>query len=129
MGELCRLTKWRSTASIVKVIPATANALRDDAWLPITDQREWADKPRWSPDGKMLYFTLRRDGFWNPWAVRFDSVRGKTTGAPFQVTYFTNPELEVFRNVPYAGWVSRPGSAAHDDGADRQHKDSRHRDR
>ena len=78
---------------IVEVMPTTG--ADDRHWVPVTDEHGWADKPRWSPDGKLLYFTTRKDGFWNLWAVRFDAVQGKPAGAPFQVTHFGNPEREL----------------------------------
>jgi Tol biopolymer transport system component/DNA-binding winged helix-turn-helix (wHTH) protein len=82
---------------IVEVIPATGGDERH--WVPVTDQHGWADKPRWSPDGKLLYFITRKDGFWNLWAVRFDAAQGKPVGAPFQVTHFGNPERELSPHI------------------------------
>jgi len=49
--------------------------------------------PRWSPDGKTLYFMSSRTGVLNVWAIRFDGAAGHPVGAPFQVTAFDNPSL------------------------------------
>jgi hypothetical protein len=57
-------------------------------WTALTGAHEWADKPRWSPDGKLLYFILQRGSFFNLWALHFDGVQGKAIGAPFQITRF-----------------------------------------
>jgi Tol biopolymer transport system component len=35
--------------------------------LPVTEESGWADKPRWSPDGRTLYFLSERDGFACVW--------------------------------------------------------------
>jgi len=40
-------------------------------WIPIADSG-WDDKPRWSPDGNVLYFVSERDGFRCIWAQRLD---------------------------------------------------------
>jgi Tol biopolymer transport system component len=69
--------------STVFVSPAAGGA-----WIPITEARNFEDKPRWSPDGRTLYFLSNRNGFWNLWGRRFDSPGGKPVGAPFQVTTF-----------------------------------------
>jgi hypothetical protein len=62
-------------------------------WVPVTDGKSWDDKPRWSPDGKMLYFMSARTGLLNVWAIRFDDVGSRVIGEPFQVTAFENPGL------------------------------------
>ena len=62
--------------------------------MHVTDAHEWADKPRWSPDGNLLYFIRRQASFFNVWAVRFDAKTGKAIGAPFQVTHFDSPGFQ-----------------------------------
>ena len=60
-------------------------------WIRITDEKYWADKPRWSPDGKTIYFLSSRGGFLNVWGKRFNSIRGEPGKDPFQVTRFGSP--------------------------------------
>jgi hypothetical protein len=60
-----------------------------------TDPHSWADKPRWSPDGKRLYFWLRRGSVYNVWGLRFDDAQGTTVGAPFQVTHFDGRARQI----------------------------------
>ena len=69
-------------------------------WLNITDGKQWDDKPRWSPDGKTIYFLSRRDGFFNVWGIRFDPVHGKPLAKPFRVTTFEGPRLMVPQQIP-----------------------------
>jgi dipeptidyl aminopeptidase/acylaminoacyl peptidase len=64
-------------------------------WIRITDGKHWDDKPRWSPDGKTIYFVSGRRGLFNVWGIRFDAVKGKPVGDPFQVTSFESPSLMV----------------------------------
>ena len=58
------------------------------AWLPITDGQAFDDKPRWSKDGRILYYLSHRDGFFNVWGRRFNSSAGKPQREPFRVTTF-----------------------------------------
>jgi Tol biopolymer transport system component/DNA-binding winged helix-turn-helix (wHTH) protein len=81
--------------SLLYVMAATGGP-----WIRITDGKHWDDKPRWSPDGKTIYFVSGRNGFFNVWGIRFDAVREKPVGDPFQVTSFESPSLMVPTNIP-----------------------------
>ena len=61
------------------------------AWLHVPTSAA-ADKPRWSPDGRWLYYTEDSSVGYNVWRVPFDPVRGLLTGAASQVTRFTHPD-------------------------------------
>src|SRR5437763_4030125 len=84
--------------SSIFVVPAHGGK-----WIRITDGRQWDDKPRWSPDGKSIYFISARRGFYNVWGNRFDPVNGRVVGNPFQVTDFDNPALMVPPYIPDVG--------------------------
>lgn len=64
-------------------------------WVPITDGKDWADKPRWSPDGKTIYYVSGRAGFFNVWGIRFDPAKGHPVGKPFRVTNLSSPGLMI----------------------------------
>ena len=57
----------------------------ESEWIPITDFVRENDKPRWSPDGNMLYFTSDRDGSRCIWAQRLDPATKRPTGEPIGV--------------------------------------------
>ena len=84
------------TRSTVFVSPAGVGP-----WIPMTphEDRYFEDKPRWSPDGRTLYFLSNRNGFWNVWGRRFDPERGKALGGPFQVSRFDSSMQMVRENV------------------------------
>jgi hypothetical protein len=46
------------------------------------------DKPRWSPDGNLLYFISDRDGFLCFWAQRLDPASKRPIGPPFSIYHF-----------------------------------------
>jgi Tol biopolymer transport system component/DNA-binding winged helix-turn-helix (wHTH) protein len=69
--------------------------VRGGPWVPITDGKQWDDKPRWSPDGKAIYFLSDRAGFYNIWGIRFDPATGRPLGEPFRVTSYDSPSLRM----------------------------------
>ena len=60
-------------------------------WVRVTEGRSYDDKPRWSGDGKTLYFLSNRSGFFNVWGIKFDAAAGRPAGGPFRVTNLENP--------------------------------------
>jgi hypothetical protein len=67
--------------------------------IRIADGKHWDDKPRWSPDGNIIYFLSEREGFFNVWGIRFDSGRARPIGEPFPVTTFSSPRLMVAKSI------------------------------
>jgi len=59
--------------------------------IKITEGDTYDDRPRWSPDGRLVYFLSTRGGFLNLWAKRFDPVERRAVGEPFPVTQFDSP--------------------------------------
>jgi Tol biopolymer transport system component/DNA-binding winged helix-turn-helix (wHTH) protein len=84
--------------SALYLVPASGGP-----WTRITDGRHWDDKPRWSPDGKTIYFVSRPGGSFNVWGIRFDPAAGKTVGQPFQVSKFDSPRLQISGAIPTVG--------------------------
>jgi Tol biopolymer transport system component/DNA-binding winged helix-turn-helix (wHTH) protein len=82
-------------SAVISVVRADQSNASEHDWSMISPIHEWADKPRWSPDGKLLYFVLRTGLFFNLWAVRFNSSSGSAAGAPFQVTHLGTPEFQI----------------------------------
>jgi Tol biopolymer transport system component len=69
--------------SAISVIPS-----RGGAWVPVTTGEQYDTKPRWSPDGRFIYFLSDRDGTWNLWRRGFDPSSGSPLGEPTRVSSF-----------------------------------------
>ena len=85
--------------SALYVIPVAGGA-----WTRITDGRHWDDKPRWSPDGRAIYFVSGSDGFFNVWGIRFNPATGKPVGQPFELSRFDRPRLMIPHWIPPVGF-------------------------
>ncbi|MGH9657139.1 MAG: hypothetical protein ACRD96_01270, partial [Bryobacteraceae bacterium] len=57
----------------------------EDKWIWITDDSTFHEKPRWSPDGSLLYYTSDRDGFRCVRAQRLDPATKRPVRAAFDV--------------------------------------------
>jgi serine/threonine protein kinase len=78
------------TARQTYVAPFSPSALiAKTVWQPILRMVESGERTcGWSPDGKLLYFLLERDGFRCLYAVRIDPRTGGAGGEPFLVAHF-----------------------------------------
>jgi Tol biopolymer transport system component len=81
-------------------------AVNGGPWIRITDGKQLALSPQWSPNGKMIYFVSARGGFFNVWGIRFDPAKGKLVGLPFSVTAFDSLSLMVPRQITGATGLS-----------------------
>ena len=57
------------------IAPLQDGATPESEWHAITSGEFSDDKPRFSPDGNLLYFTSNRDGFVCLWAQRLDPAK------------------------------------------------------
>ena len=76
--------------STVYVVPSTGGS-----WRAITEGVWFDDKPRWGPDGRVLYFVSNRAGIANVWGRHFDSATGTPVGEPFPVTSFRSAQFQL----------------------------------
>ena len=79
-----------SPTSAVYVMPSGGGP-----WRPITDGRSFDDKPRWGPDGNIVFFVSNRSGTPNVWARRFETTTGVPVGEPFAVTSFHSAQFQL----------------------------------
>jgi eukaryotic-like serine/threonine-protein kinase len=82
---------------------ARADGAPDQPLIRIAGEHTWPDKPRWSPDGRTLYFiSPHRAPYFNLWGVGFDADRGAPVGEPFTLTAFDSPALHISPHVQRA---------------------------
>ena len=73
--------------SVLGVVPAAGGK-----WTSLTDTTLWADKPRWAPDGKAIYFISNRESaFFDVWGIEFDPVKGVAVGDEYRATRYDDP--------------------------------------
>ena len=72
--------------------------------IRISDGQIWQDKPRWSADGKRIYFVGERNGYVNVFTVPFDPVQGRSTGEIRQISDFKSPEFAIAQVIPTIGF-------------------------
>ncbi|HEU5314665.1 MAG TPA: hypothetical protein VFX49_01035, partial [Chloroflexota bacterium] len=72
--------------SLVEIVPFTdGKAAPADSLIPVTDDKSFHDKPVWSPDGNLLYFTSDRDGFRCIWGQRLDPETKRPVGPALDI--------------------------------------------
>jgi tricorn protease-like protein len=91
----------RGTNDRNQVVVTSAEGLADRSWLDVVPDHKFADKPRWSADGTMLYFLADEGILLNLWAVRFDPSVGKPVGRPFVVAKFDSPSFKIDPEISF----------------------------
>ncbi len=86
-GRWISFMAFNAAGSHVVVVPFKSQAPpRKDQWISITEHGPIPqDKPRWSPDGNLLYYTSDVDGFRCIWARRLDPDTKRPIGEPLEV--------------------------------------------
>ena len=87
------------------------SAPKADEWVGVTRGEHWDDKPRWSPDGNLMYFTSLRDGFLCLWAQRLRPDTKEPTGPAFPVEHFHSARMSMTNtgNIRLETSVTRDG--------------------
>ncbi len=73
-------------------------AVADSEWIFVSPLDTFHDKPRWSPDGNLLYYTSDRDGYRCIRAQRLDPVTKRPVGEAFDV-YHSHSARRSLRNA------------------------------
>jgi serine/threonine protein kinase/Tol biopolymer transport system component len=74
------LIAWDDARDLV-AIPVAGGAP-----IPVLSEAAFAWNPRWSPDGRAVWFLSDRGGTADLWALGFDSANGRPVGAPEPLT-------------------------------------------
>jgi Tol biopolymer transport system component len=108
--QFCPGDRWISFACIhqpdrarVMVAPFRgAAAIPESEWIPVTDGFGFDSRPRWSPNGNLLYFTSDRDGFRCIWAQRLDAATKRPVGPAFAVRHL-HDQRRLLSDLPDLG--------------------------
>jgi Tol biopolymer transport system component/DNA-binding winged helix-turn-helix (wHTH) protein len=76
------------------IAPLQEGVTPESEWRAITSGEFSDDKPRFSPDGNLLYFTSNRDGFVCLWAQRLDPAK-KPIGPAFAIHHLHSARLSM----------------------------------
>ena len=88
-------TTRESDNSGIYVVPASGGAPRR-----LSESNTWDDKPRWSRDGRWIYFiSTRGGGDLNIWAMGFDPALGTSIGAPIQLTHYSGTQGTIGEGI------------------------------
>ncbi len=85
-----------ATAQIYAARPNGLAEIPRSQWMPLTDGRHKVDKPRFSPDGKLIYFTQDGQESRGIRAAHFDPRTGQTVGDSFAVFDSGESRLTLF---------------------------------
>jgi len=80
-------------------------------WVPITEKTVFADRGRWSGDGKTIFYVSTRDGLPCIWGQGFDSRAGKVRGRAFPVLHLHNPRISAEIIAPERFQISAAGKS------------------
>lgn len=98
------------TASRIWIVPfRPGSPPQNTEWTPVLDVAGAYERHcGWSPDGKLLYLLLDRDGFRCLYAQRINSESGKPQGQPFAVQHFHSPRWD-YVSTPFSNGIIRSG--------------------
>jgi len=78
------------------VVPLKSDGTPEkENWIAIDHPSRWDDKPRWSPDGNVVYFVSDRDGQFCLWAQRLENRTKQPVGTPFALYHFHDSRLAM----------------------------------
>jgi serine/threonine protein kinase len=88
--------------SRILLSPMQGMSASDSHWIPLTDGQTWDDKPRWSEDGRTIFFYSTRDGFGCIWKIRLDPATRTPTGTPSPVRHFHSTRLSMIELLEWS---------------------------
>jgi Tol biopolymer transport system component len=71
----------------ISVVPLRESPISTEEWVEIAGRDTWVGAPRWSPDGRTLYYLSDRDDFICLWAQSLDADTKEPMGDPFAVVH------------------------------------------
>ena len=95
-GKWIAFISERTAGFVVYVAPfAPGRPPLQPDWVEVASSLEVDPKPRWSPDGNLLYFSSERDGHVCIWGIHLNRLTKKPLGGLFPVQHFHSPTLAL----------------------------------
>jgi serine/threonine protein kinase/Tol biopolymer transport system component len=79
----------------IYVAPLRETAIPSEEWLLVCEDNHYLGSPKWSSDGKLLYYLSERDGRCCIWAQRLDVNSKRNEGAAFAVFHQHNSRFHM----------------------------------
>ena len=95
----------------VRLPRSTANV--EGRWIPIPDKGISVEHPRWSGDGRTIFYSSNSDGFTCIYGQAFSPERGEVVGKPFSVAHFHNQRASIDNVFPRARTLSVDGNSVY----------------
>jgi len=96
------LDSGAAAAAAVYAAPLTRDdPVEQEDWIEIVPADAFHNRPRWSPDGSVIYYLSDRDGFGCIWAIKVEPDTKLPQGEPFVVQHFHRPTLS-FRGLHHS---------------------------
>jgi len=99
-GRWVNFVVARQGVQALELRVAPAGGAPSASWARLAADHLYPDKPRWTPDGRTVYFiSNQHSSFFNLWGVRIDAKTGEASGDPFVITRFDSPHLMISPRV------------------------------
>ncbi|MFN0171543.1 MAG: TolB family protein [Bryobacteraceae bacterium] len=100
-GKTVAFTAGNSIATAkVFLAPFSGVVIAPTQWVPVADEE--GSGPAWAPNGKLVYFRSRRDGFDCIWGRRLE--KGKPVGELMPILHLHRPAQGLFR-LPESSFI------------------------
>ncbi len=86
----------------IHLLPLRDPPLPEAEWTELADRSQWVSSPRWSPDGRLLYYLSNRDDFLCVWAQALDPVSKRPAGEPIEVLHAHRSAMKLAGGMKFA---------------------------
>jgi len=93
----------------ISVVPLRESPIFPEDWVEIAGRNTWVAAPRWSPDGRTLYYLSDSDDFTCVWAQSLDPDTREPAGDPFPIAHAHASSMKM-APIQRGAWTLEVGS-------------------
>lgn len=93
----------------------SSSGLVTGPWIPIPDAGVSSDHPRWSGDGRTIFYISNTDGFICIYGWAFSPEKEQVIGRPFAIAHFHHQRASIENVIPESFNLSVDGSSLYFD--------------